>query len=224
MVKKERGSMRENFAQKIENVKHQVLKMGALVEEVINMAVESLRNQDVELAKRVNDEDDKIDQLEIDIETECMNILALQQPLAKDLRTIATALKIITDLERIGDHAVNISKITMEIGNEKLIKPLVDIPRMAKLAQEMIKLSLDAFVKEDVALAEKVAEMDHEVDALYKNVIDDVINLIADNKEFAKQGTKLMFVGRYLERTADHTTNICERIIYMVTGVMKEIN
>lgn len=216
--------MRENFAQKIENVKHQVLKMGALVEEVINMAVESLRNQDVELAKRVNDEDDKIDQLEIDIETECMNILALQQPLAKDLRTIATALKIITDLERIGDHAVNISKITMEIGNEKLIKPLVDIPRMAKLAQEMIKLSLDAFVKEDVALAEKVAEMDHEVDALYKNVIDDVINLIADNKEFAKQGTKLMFVGRYLERTADHTTNICERIIYMVTGVMKEIN
>lgn len=216
--------MRENFEHKIENLKHQVIKMGAVVEEVISMSVESLKNQDVELAKRVNEEDDKIDQLEIDIETDCMNILALEQPLAKDLRTVATALKIITDLERIGDHAVNISKVTMEIGHEKLIKPLVDIPKMAKISQEMIKLSLDAFVREDVELAEKVAEMDHEVDELYSGIVDEVIGLISNNKEFAKQGTKLMFVGRYLERIADHTTNICERIIYMVTGVMKEIN
>lgn len=215
---------REHFSQNILNVKHKVLRMGSMVENVINLSVIALKNQDLELAKKVYDEDDKIDAIELEIEQECMTLLALQSPLARDLRTIATALKIITDLERMGDHAVNIAKITLEIGKDKLIKPLVDIPKMAVMCQEMVRLSLDAFVKEDVELAEKVARMDQAVDDIYEVILNDVLAIIANDRESTHQATRLIFVARFLERVADHSTNICERLIYMVTGELKEIN
>jgi phosphate transport system protein len=153
-----------------------------------------------------------------------MKLIALQQPLAKDLRTIATVMKMITDLERMGDNAVNIAKITLEIGKEPLIKPLIDIPKMSIIVQKMVKLSLDAFLNEDIELAEEVAKMDQEVDDLYEKILNEIILLISEDRAIAAQATKLMFVGRYLERIADHATNICERIIYMVTGEFKEIN
>ena len=216
--------VREHFKQKISDIKDDVLKMGALVEDIIETAVTALRTQDVDLAGKIYDKDDEIDQLELDIEKECMMLLALQQPLAKDLRTIASALKIITDLERMGDNAVNIAKVTLEIGKTPIMKPLVDIPKMASITQEMIKLSLEAFVNEDMALAEKVVERDEEVDGLYDRVINDILEIISEKKEFTKQGIKLMFIGRYLERMADHSTNICERTIYMISGDLKEIN
>lgn len=216
--------LRGSFDQKINDVKHKVLRMGAMVENIIDLAVTSLKEQNLKDAERVHFEDDKIDELELEIEQDCMQLLALQQPMAKDLRIIATALKIITDLERMGDHAVNISRVTLEIGKEHLIKPLIDIPKMAYLCQEMVKLSLDAFVKEDIELSEKVAKMDEEVDSIYETVLEEVMNLIVENKNFVKQGSKLLFVGRYLERIADHSTNICERTIYMVTGKLVEIN
>lgn len=216
--------VREHFTQKINDIKNNVLKMGAMVEDIIETAVTALKSQDVELARKIYDKDDEIDQLELEIEKECMIILALQQPLAKDLRTIASVLKIIADLERMGDNAVNIAKVTLEIGKDPLIKPLVDIPKMAAITQEMIKLSLEAFLTEDVTLAEKVVERDEEVDGLYDTIINDILEIITENKEFTKQGIKLMFIGRYLERMADHSTNICERTIYMISGDLKEIN
>lgn len=216
--------VREHFTQKILDVKHKVLRMGALVENIIETAVTALKTQNLDLAREVCEKDDEIDQLELEIENECMMLLALQQPLAKDLRTIASALKIITDLERMADNAVNIAKVILEIGKEPVIKPLVDIPRMADITQEMIKMSLDAFVNEDIALAEKAAGRDEEVDNLYETVINDILNIITEKKELAKQGAKLLFIGRYLERIADHSTNICERTIYMITGELKEIN
>ncbi|MCX7904315.1 MAG: phosphate signaling complex protein PhoU [Caloramator sp.] len=215
---------RLHFQQNLEEIKHKVLRMGSMVEAIVDKAVNSLKEQNLEAAKSIIEDDDKIDAMDLEIEMDCMKLLALQQPLAKDLRTIATALKIITDLERMGDHAVNISKITLEIGKEPLIKPLIDIPRMAKIAQEMIKLSLDAFVREDVELARKVAAMDQEVDDIYQAILDELLEMIIKNPSITKQATKLMFVGRYLERIADHTTNVCERIIYMVTGKLEEIN
>jgi len=215
---------RENFTQKLLDIKHKVLSMGALVENIINAAMTALIAQNLDLASKVCEMDDEIDQLDLEIEKECILLLALQQPLAKDLRTIASVLKIITDLERMGDNAVNIAKVTLEIGKEPIIKPLVDIPRMAVIAQEMVKMSLDAFVNEDIALAEKAVGRDEEVDSLYETVINDIIDIIIEKKEFTKQGTKLMFIGRYLERIADHSTNICERTIYMITGELKEIN
>lgn len=216
--------MREHFFQKIEDLKHDILRMGAMVERIINDSVSALKNQDVEASKKIYTDDDKIDIIEHEIENKCVSLLALQQPLAKDLRTITTALKIITDLERMGDHAVNIAKITIEIGKEPFIKPLIDIPKMAEITQEMVKLSLDAFVKEDINLAKKVAEMDEEVDRLYEVIIKELLNIIAKDSNNINQAAKLMFVGRFLERIADHTTNICERIIYMVTGEYEEIN
>lgn len=215
---------RENFTQKILDVKHKVLKMGALVENIIETTVTALKTQNLDLAKEVCEKDDEIDHIELEIEKECMMLLALQQPLAKDLRTIASALKIITDLERMGDNAVNIAKVILEIGIDPLIKPLVDIPKMSHIAQEMIKLSLEAFVNEDVVLAGNAARMDEEVDKLYEGVVNDTLSIITENKEFTKQGIKLMFIGRYLERIADHSTNICERTIYMITGELEEIN
>ncbi len=215
---------RENFTQKILEVKNKVLTMGNMVENVIETSVTALKTQDLELAKKVYKLDDEIDELELEIEKECMMLIVLQQPLAKDLRTIASALKIITDLERMGDHAVNIAKVTLEIGNEPLIKPLIDIPKMAAIVQEMLKISLDAFVNEDAALAEKVVERDEEVDALYDRVLNDILKIIKEKTDVTKQATKLLFVGRFLERIADHSTNICERTIYMITGELKEIN
>ena len=215
---------RELFDKRLLDVKHNVLRMGTLVERIVDMSVTALKEKKLELAEMVNIEDNKIDRMDIEIENECMNLIALQQPIAKDLRTIATALKVITDLERMGDNAVNIAKITLEIGLEPLFKPLVDIPQMSVVVQRMVKLSLDAFLTEDIELAEKVAKMDEEVDAYYKKIFEEILSLISKDTSITVQGTKLLFVGRYLERIADHATNICERVIYMVTGELKEIN
>jgi len=204
--------VRERFTQKILDVKQKVLKMGALVENIIDTSVTAMKTQDLDLARNVLKKDDEIDQLELEIEKDCMMLLALQQPLAKDLRTIASVLKIITDLERMGDNAVNIAEVILEIGEEPILNSLKDIPRMADIAQKMLKMSLDAFVNEDIALAQKAAERDEDVDRLYETVINDFLNIITEKRELTKQGTKLLFLGRYLERIADHSTNICERI------------
>lgn len=215
---------RENFINKISDVKNKVLEMGALVDKTIEDVATALITQNLDLANQICENDNVIDQLDIEIEKECMMLLALQQPLAKDLRTVASALKIITDLERMGDNAVNIAEIILEIGKEPFIKPLVDIPKMVEVTQEMIKMSLDAFVKEDAELAYKAAMLDEEVDSLYEKVVNDILGIIAENKSLIKQGTKLMFIGRFLERIADHSTNICERTIFMISGELKEIN
>jgi phosphate transport system protein len=176
------------------------------------------------MADLVYVKDDAIDELELEIENACMTLIALQQPMAKDLRTISTALKVITDLERMGDNAVNIANVTKEIGNQPLIKPLIDIPRMAKLTQYMVRRSLDAFVNEDIDLAAQVSRDDDAVDKIYEEIYLEIIDLMRKDPKTIFQGTRLLFVGRYLERIADHTTNVCERIIYMVTGRRIEIN
>lgn len=216
--------VRKNFTMQISDVKQKVLEMGDLVEETVDTTMNALKTQDLELARKICEDDIIINQLEIEIEEKCMMLLALQHPLAKDLRTIASALKIITDLERMGDNAVNIAETILEIGKEPIIKPLLDIPIMADITQKMIKMSLKAFVNEDVDLAEKAAMMDEEVDNLYEKVANDVFEIISENKDLIRQGAQLMLIGRYLERIADHATNICERTIYMISGKLEEIN
>lgn len=216
--------MRNNYFQQLKQLNIQLLKMGAMVQEIIEVSVQALAKQDIEMARRVYQLDDKIDELELQIEHECMKLLALQQPMAKDLRVVGTIMKIITDLERMGDHAVNIAKITLAIGNEPLIKPLIDIPKMAKLSEDMVKKSLDAFMKEDIDLAEEVAHDDEAVDELYEAIYTELISMMIENPNIVKQATHLLFIGRYLERIADHATNIGERVIYMVTGERVEIN
>lgn len=210
--------MRAILDSKMVKIQGLLLKMSANVEEIVEKSIRSLVSQDLELAKEVIALDERIDELEEQIEKKCINVIATQQPLASDLRKLSSILKIITDLERIGDHAVNIAEVVGDIGEEKLIKPLIDIPKMADIAREMIRKSLDAYVQEDEKLAAQVALMDDEVDDLYEGIYHELLDLYSEDKTIMKQLTQLLFIGRYLERIADHTTNICERIIYMVTG------
>jgi len=216
--------MRSQFEEELKALNIKLLKMGSMVQNIIEVSVQSLAKQDLDRARSVFELDDDIDALELEIEHQCMSLIARQQPIAKDLRTIGTILKIITDLERMGDHAVNIAKVTLEIGEDKLIKPLIDIPKMARLTEDMVNKSLDAFMHEDIDLAKELDQDDDQVDDLYEAIYLELIEMMLENPEIIKQATQLLFIGRYLERTADHATNIGERIVYMVTGERLKIN
>lgn len=211
-------STRQGFNQELEILRQEILEMGTRVEEAIGQAVISLTNQDLELAKKVMAGDDEIDDMESYIEDKCMVLIARQQPLARDLRIIGTGLKITTDLERVGDHAFDIAKITLSIAKQPLIKPLMDIPRMSAMAQKMLKDSLLAYINLDMALAEQVCADDDAVDDIYQQTFRELLTYMMEDPTNIKQATQLLFVARYLERVADHATNIAEWVIYLVTG------
>ncbi len=216
--------MRQTFEHELEELFQDILYMGGLVKKTIQQAVNSLKKHDLEEAQEVIENDDIIDDLELKIEEKCMSLIARQQPMAKDLRRIGTALKIITDLERIADHSSDIAKITLRIGEEPHIKPLVDIPRMANIAQEMVNKALEAFIDEDVELAYEVCNLDDEVDHLHNQIFRELLTYMLENAKNIKQGTLLLFVSSSLERIGDHATNLGEWLIYMVTGKRKELN
>ena len=211
-------STRQSYNQELESLRQEILKMGTQVESAIGQAVMSLTKQDLEMANLVMAGDDDIDQLESEIEDKCMLLIARQQPLARDLRIIGTGLKITTDLERVGDHAFDIAKITLSIGKQPLIKPLVDIPRMSEMAQKMLKDSLNAYINLDLTLAEQVCADDDAVDELYHQTFRELLTYMMEDPTNIKQATQLLFVARYLERVADHATNIGEWVNYLVTG------
>ena len=209
--------------QELERLQNELLKMGELVEQAIEQSVTSLIKQDSELAEQVVLRDDEIDAMEKQVEDLCLTLLATQQPLACDLRSISTVLKIITDLERMADHAVDVAKAVAG-GNKPLIKPLIDIPRMARLAQEMVRDSLTAFIRSDCNLAESLAERDHQVDHLYNQIFRELLVIMMENPRTIRQATALLFVGQHLERIADHATNIGEWVIYAGTGKKPDLN
>ena len=211
-------STRQSYNQELEALRQEILEMGTRVEQAIGQAVASLSSQDLESAKNVMAGDDYIDFMESDIEDKCMLLIARQQPLARDLRIIGTGLKITTDLERVGDHAFDIAKIALSIGNQPLIKPLVDIPRMSVMAQKMLKDSLVAYINLDITLAEQVCADDDAVDDIYDQTFRELLTYMMEDPTTIKQATQLLFVARYLERVADHATNIGEWVIYLVTG------
>lgn len=210
--------MREQFHNKIEAVNIELLEMGAEVEYMLNNAMTALLKKDITGAKAVMAYDNIVDKKEIEIEDSCLNLIVTQQPMGSDLRRIVTILKIITDLERIADHSVNISRITVDNDGDEFIKPLVDIPEMFGLCKSMIRDSLNSFLNEDDVLARNVIERDDEVDRLYKGIYTDLLGLVEMKHDVKDKAMQLLLVGRYLERIADHTTNICERVIYMKTG------
>lgn len=203
---------------KLEALHELLLRMSATVEESMEKAVRALLTQNMALAREVVALDQKSDDLEVEIENMCIHIIATQQPVGSDLRRLTAIIKLITDLERIGDYSVNIAEIVLEIGNDPLIKPLVDIPQMAEVTKRMIRRSITAYIQMDAPMAKEAALMDEEVDSLYLQVYTDLLSLLATDATKMKQITQLLFIGRYLERIADHATNICERVIYMVTG------
>lgn len=215
---------RQYFTSQLVELEQELLRMGALVEDQLRAAVHSLTDKDSVLARQVIADDDRVDQMEMDIERRCLTLLALQQPLASDLRIVSTALKIITDLERMADHASDIAKVTLRIEDEAFVKPLVDIPEMARLASSMVRLALNAYVHRNTEEAQTMIRLDDDVDHLYAAIFRDLIALMGERPEAVGQGTHLLFVANYIERVADHATNIGEWVIFMVTGERKEMN
>ena len=210
--------VRQNFDQDLETLRQDLVRMGEIVQVSIKDAVDALAKRDKDLARRVMEGDDVIDRMQVEIEDRCISLIARQQPVATDLRILGTGLKITTDLERIGDHAFDIAKIVLLIGDEPLIKPLVDIPRMAEISQQMLKNSLQAYLKLDIELAEQVCRADDMVDKLYHQVFRELLTYMLEDAKKIKQATQLIFVARYLERIADHSTNVAEWVIYLATG------
>jgi len=212
------------YEKKMTLLQEKLQQMGSLVEKAIANSIDALKRQDLELARVVIDGDDIIDDLEHEIEEKIIEIIATQQPMARDLRRVVTLFKMISDLERMADYATSISKITLRIADQPFIKPLVDIPRMAILTQKMVKQALDAYVREDVDLAAAVGQDDDEVDKLFGQIFRELLTIMMENPKTITQATQLLFVGRWLERISDHATNIAEEVIFLVTGEKRNLN
>ncbi|SEC42142.1 phosphate signaling complex protein PhoU [Paenibacillus sp. GP183] len=216
---------RSSFHHSLDELQRKLLDMGASVKHMIHSAGESLARHDDKLANDVIDSDDKIDESLQHIEELCLQLIALQQPMASDLRIIGTALKISTDLERIADHAVDIAKITIRLSGEELVKPLEDIPRMVNLAKEMLLESLLSYTERNVHRAAALSEKEEQVDTLYSSIMSEMVELMSsETAKKNRQLTHLILVAHHLERVADHITNIGEGVIYMVTGTRKVLN
>lgn len=197
---------------------NELLEMGALVENAIRLAIKSLKEQDVVLARKIIEDDENIDMIEDSIRDKCIKFMAKQQPVAGDLRMTISILQMIRDLERIGDHCEDIAKYTLRFENKEFIKELIDIPRMAELAARMVKDSIDAFVNKDLRLARRVWKSDEEVDEIFRDVYDELINMTGENKEKSKQSVMFIFIAAHFERIADYSTNICEETVFAMEG------
>ncbi len=204
----------------LRKLKEKILILGCLVEEDIRKAVKALIERDNDLAKHVISRDNLINGLEVEINEECIRIIALRQPMAKDLRFLTTAMKISTDLERMGDYAVNIAQRAIELNQEPFLKPFVNIPKMAEITESMVEDAINAFVKEDVDLCYDVIKRDDEVDKLLERNHNELFELMLKNPDIIPLALKRMFIAKYLERISDHATNIAEMVIYMVEGKM----
>ncbi len=210
--------MDTHFQKELQELKENLLKMAAMVEQAIHTAVQSLVQRDSELAKKTFEGEDRINAMEITIEDMCLRLLALRQPMAADLRFITSAMKIITDLERMGDQAVNIAERAISLNQEPQLKPYLDIPRMTEITQSMVRDVLDAFVNRDSKLARSVCERDDLVDGLNDQVFRELLTFMISDPKTITRAVHLMIVCRCLERMADHATNIAEDVIYMITG------
>lgn len=210
--------MERHFDEELKDLKGKLLQMASLAEESIAKSVKALVERDKKLAEEVLVSDEAINLLEIEIDEVCLKLLALRQPIATDLRFITAALKIITDLERIGDLSVNIAERALGLMEQPLLKPLIDIPRMAQLAQKMVKDSLDAFVNRDAELARDVCRRDDEVDQLNHQIFRELLTYMIQDPKAITRAVDLILVGRHLERVADHATNIGEDVVYLVKG------
>ncbi|MCZ7359384.1 MAG: phosphate signaling complex protein PhoU [Candidatus Methanoperedens sp.] len=216
--------VREAYHRDLHKLKADGLKMGVLVGRAIGDAVLSLKNRDIDLAQKVIDMDNEIDDINHEIEDDCMRLLALQQPMARDLRLIISVLKMAIDLERIGDLSLEIAVITQMTANVPPVKPLIDIPRMSETCQQMLADTMKAFENKDVELAKQVAKRDDEIDMLFDQIRRELITFMIEDPKKITGAQHLTFVARYLERIGDHITNLCENVVFMVTGERVELN
>jgi phosphate transport system protein len=194
-----------------------------MVQKAMIRSIDALKNRDVDAAHQVIADDQAVNHKRFEIEEKCIELIATQQPMATDLRTVVAVLNIVIEIERIGDYAVGIARIVILIGDEPPLKPLIDVPRMAELTVDMLRRSLDAFVNRDAAAAKKIATEDDMIDHLYDQVFRELLTFMAEDPRTITRATRLMWAAHNLERSADRVTNICERVVFLVTGKMEEI-
>lgn len=213
------------FDQSLREIQNDILHMGSLVEQAVCDSVDAFMNQDVTAAAGVIMGDERIDELFTEIEDKCVKIIATQQPTAKDLRVATTGIKLLLSLERMADHSVDIARATMCLfGYPLSLRTVKEIPRMARLARQMVKDGLDSYVHRDVEKAKEMCAMDDQVDFIFSHIFRDTIDCMQQDSSVVTQGAYLLYVSRYLERIADHATNIGEAVIYLVTGERRELN
>ena len=215
--------LRKTFESEIKQVKDDVLMLGSMVEQAIVDAVDSLKKRDIKASEKIFEGDMLINRKRFEIENKLMVLIATQQPMAHDLRLLASCMEIISELERMGDYAKGIANINIRMGDTPLLKPLIDVPRMAQIGADMLHRSLTAFVNEDVEAAKKIPIEDDEVDALYNQIYRELMTFIIADPKTIERANWLLWVAHNLERFADRVTNICERTVFIVTGEMKEI-
>lgn len=208
----------QKFDQELARLNEKLLYMGGLVEAMIRDSIRALLNRNSTLAEQVLIKDLTVNRLEVEIDEAAIQVVALRQPTAKDLRFLTTALKISTDIERIGDEAVNIAERAIELNREPQLKPYIDIPRMAEMAEQMLKDSLDAFVNHNTQLALEVCKNDDSIDDLNRQILRELLTYMIEDPTTISRAIKIVFVSKYLERIADHSTNIAEMVVYMVEG------
>jgi len=215
---------RKTFRENMKALEKEIISQGEMVNVALYRSVEALRDLDVAKAEKIIDDDRLINRKRWDIEEQCINLLATQQPVATDLRELIAVLSISTDMERMGDHAEGIAKIAIMHGNKPLIKPLIDIPRMAEKASDMHTRSIEAFINRDAETAIAICNEDDEVDMLYNQVYRELLSFMTEDPTIITRATYLLWAAHNLERVADRVTNICERIVFLVKGSMEELN
>jgi phosphate transport system protein len=215
---------RTAFERQLAEVQEAMLILATMVESATDRGIEALRNRDVELARQIIADDLKINRKRYETEEKCLELIATQQPLASDLRTIVAVLHVIVDLERMGDHAEGIAKIAIMLADEPPLKPYIDIPRMAQVAISMLMGSLEAFRNRDANQARSICDADDEVDALYDQVYRELLTYMLGDPKTIERATRLMWVAHNLERIGDRATNICERVVFLVEGKSEELN
>lgn len=214
---------RKTFETEIQHVKDEVLVLGSMVEQAIHRSVEDLKKRDLKAAQKLIDDDLEINKKRFEIENKLMVLIATQQPMAHDLRLLASTFEIISELERMGDYAKGIANINIRMGDSPLLKPLIDIPRMAEKGADMLHRALTAFVNEDVEGAKSIPAEDDEVDALYNQIYRELMTFIIADPKTIERANWLLWVAHNLERVADRVTNICERTVFIATGEMREV-
>lgn len=214
----------DNLQNELEKLKEEILKMGRLLEEQVYKSVKSLVEKNLDLANEVIAHDDLIDKMEFDIEKKALGLIALKQPMAKDLRLIATILRMIIDMERMADHAEDIAGITIKLYEQPYIKRLIDIPRMAEIGRDMISIALDAFIYENIEKAMSLIPMEEQMDALYDQIFRELLSYMMQDPRTITQATELLLVAGHLERIGDHATNIGEMVVYIVEGRRVDFN
>lgn len=217
------SATRIHFEEQLESLRQQLVRMGRAADHMVALAMRALEDQDVELATRVVASDDELDALDLEIETECLRLIALQQPMARDLRLIGTAMKMITDLERVGDNAVDVAKAARKLARDGGMEVPSDILEMGRAVRQMLEDVLQAFLREDLELVDKVVRADDAVDALYHAVRDHLHSVMVRSPDLVVRASYLLFAAYYLERMADHIVNIAERVHYNVTGRLTQL-